>query len=139
MKLLGPLNALPKEVRVVIREGVVPWLVMTDPLYFLIKQYIRPFKIVAKVRLVAYRLELLQKLSGVHNTFYVSNLKKCLLDKTLAIQLEEIQVDDKLHFVKEPVEIMDWKSKNKERSRIPIIKVRWNSNRGPEFTWELED
>ncbi|GKB32139.1 hypothetical protein Tco_0871540 [Tanacetum coccineum] len=71
--------------------------------------------------------------------FYVSNLKKCLSDESLVIPLEELRVDDKLHLVKEPVEVMDHKIKQLKRSRIPIIKVRWNSKRGPEFTWERED
>ncbi|GJS81116.1 retrotransposon protein, putative, ty3-gypsy subclass [Tanacetum coccineum] len=68
---------------------------------------IRPFKILARIGPVAYRLELPLELSGVHNTFHVSNLKKCLSDETLVIPLEEIQVDDKLYFIEEPVEIMD--------------------------------
>ncbi|GJV06298.1 hypothetical protein Tco_1343954 [Tanacetum coccineum] len=88
---------------------------------------------------VAYRLELPEKLSRVHSTFHVSNLKKCLADEPLAIPLDEIQVDDKLHFIEEPVEIMDREVKRLKQSRIPIVKVRWNSMRGPEFTWERED
>ncbi|GJV17560.1 putative reverse transcriptase domain-containing protein [Tanacetum coccineum] len=79
------------------------------------------------------------KLSRVHSTFHVSNLKKCMFDEPLAIPLDEIQVDDKLHFIKEPVEIMDREVKRLKHSRIPIFKVRWNSRRGPEFTWERED
>ncbi|GJZ96268.1 hypothetical protein Tco_0668602 [Tanacetum coccineum] len=66
-------------------------------------RYIGPFKILAKVGTLAYRLELLEQLSRVHSTFHVSNLKKL------------------------------------KQSRIPIVKIRWNSRRGPEFTWELED
>ncbi|GKB84818.1 hypothetical protein Tco_0957090, partial [Tanacetum coccineum] len=80
-----------------------------------------------------------QQLSRVHSTFYVSNLKKCLSDEQLEIPLDEIHIDDKLHFVEEPVEIMDHEVKRLKQSRIPIIKVRWNSRRGPEFTWERED
>ncbi|GKE27045.1 hypothetical protein Tco_1442429, partial [Tanacetum coccineum] len=57
----------------------------------------------------------------------------------LAISLDEIHIDDKLYFVEEPVEIMDREFKRLKQSRIPIIKVRWNSRRGPEFTWECED
>ncbi|GKE98217.1 hypothetical protein Tco_0021568 [Tanacetum coccineum] len=71
--------------------------------------------------------------------FHVLNLKKCLSDKSLVIPLEELHVDDKLHFMEEPVEVMDREIKHLKRSRIPIIKVRWNSKRGPEFTWERED
>ncbi|GKC38440.1 hypothetical protein Tco_1050824 [Tanacetum coccineum] len=66
-------------------------------------------------------------------------MKKGLFDESLVIPLEELRVDDKLHFVEEPIEVMDREIKQLKRSRIPIIKVRWNSKRGPEFTWECED
>ncbi|GKF24665.1 hypothetical protein Tco_0076987, partial [Tanacetum coccineum] len=102
-------------------------------------RYIRPFKILAKVGIVAYRLELPEKLSCVHSTFHVSTLKKCLSDEPLAIPLDEIHVDDKLNFIEEPVEIMDREVKRLKQSRILIVKVRWNSRRGPEYTWERED
>ncbi|GJU73475.1 hypothetical protein Tco_1264880 [Tanacetum coccineum] len=75
----------------------------------------------------------------IHNTFHVSNLKKCLADKNLVIPLEEIRLGDKLHFIEEPVDIMDREVKQLKQSRIPIVKVRWNLWRGPEFTWEQED
>ncbi|GJR58684.1 putative reverse transcriptase domain-containing protein [Tanacetum coccineum] len=102
-------------------------------------RYVGPFKVIERVGTVAYKLELPQQLSRVHNTFHVSNLKKCLSDESLVIPLEELRVDDKLHFVEEPVEVMDREIKQLKRSHIPIIKVRWNSKRGPEFTWERED
>ncbi|GJT54661.1 putative reverse transcriptase domain-containing protein [Tanacetum coccineum] len=102
-------------------------------------RYIRPFKVLAKVGTVASRLELPQQLSRVYSTFYVSNLKKCLSDEPLAVPLDEIHIDDKLRFVEEPVEIMDREVKRLKQNRIPIIKVWWNSRRGPEFTWERED
>ncbi|GJQ90411.1 reverse transcriptase domain-containing protein [Tanacetum coccineum] len=85
------------------------------------------------------RLELPQELSRVHHTFHVSNLKKCYADEPLVMPLEGIHVDDKLQFVEEPVEIMEREIKRLKRSRIPLVKVRWNSRRGPEFTWERED
>ncbi|GJX49031.1 reverse transcriptase domain-containing protein [Tanacetum coccineum] len=75
----------------------------------------------------------------VNSTFHVLNLKKCISDVTLAIPLDEIQIDDKLHFIEEPVEIMDCDVKRLKQSHIPIVKVRWNSRRGHEFTWERED
>ncbi|GJX02474.1 hypothetical protein Tco_0186387 [Tanacetum coccineum] len=77
------------------------------------------------------------ELSKVHNTFHVSNLKKCYADEPLAVPLDRLHFDDKLHFVEEPVEIIDHEVKQLKRSRIPLVKVRWNSKRGPEFTWEL--
>ncbi|GJZ55012.1 putative reverse transcriptase domain-containing protein [Tanacetum coccineum] len=87
-------------------------------------RYIGPFKIIAKVGIVAYLLELLERLSRVHSTFHVSKLKKCMADEPLAIPLDEIQVNDKLHFVEEPVEIMDREVKRLRQSSIPIVKVR---------------
>ncbi|GJX38793.1 putative reverse transcriptase domain-containing protein [Tanacetum coccineum] len=97
-------------------------------------RYIGPFKVLAKVGPVAYQLELPQQLSKFHSTFHVLNLKKYLSDETLVIPLEEIQIDDKLHFIEEPMEIIDREVKRLKQSRIPIVKVRWNSMRGPEFT-----
>nr|GEW83727.1 putative reverse transcriptase domain-containing protein [Tanacetum cinerariifolium] len=102
-------------------------------------RYIGPFKLIERIGLVAYKLELPEKLRGIHNTFHVSNLKKYLADENLVNLLEEIQLDDKLHFIQEPVEIMDREVKQLKQSRIPIVKVRWNSRRGPEYTWERED
>ncbi|GJW52667.1 putative reverse transcriptase domain-containing protein [Tanacetum coccineum] len=90
-------------------------------------------------RKVAYKLELPEELSNVHSTFHISNLKKCLSDESHVIPMKELRLDDKLNFVEEPVEIMDREVKQLKQSRIPIIKVRWNSKRGPEFTWERED
>ncbi|GJX83536.1 putative reverse transcriptase domain-containing protein [Tanacetum coccineum] len=96
-------------------------------------------KVLEKVGVVAYKLELPQELSRVHNTFHVSNLKKCYSDDPLVVSLEGLHVDDKLYFIEEPVKIMDREVKRLRQSRVPIVKVRWNSRRGPEFTWERED
>ncbi|GKF69993.1 hypothetical protein Tco_0203050, partial [Tanacetum coccineum] len=63
----------------------------------------------------------------------------CMVNEPLVIPLDEIQIDDKLHFIKEPVNIMDREVKRLKKSHIPIVKVHWNSSRGPEFTWERED
>ncbi|GKC43401.1 hypothetical protein Tco_1061123, partial [Tanacetum coccineum] len=85
-------------------------------------RYIRPFKILERIGPVEYKLELPEELSNVHNTFH-----------------DKLQLNDKLNFVEEPVENMDHEIKQLKRSRIPIIKMRWNSKRGPEFTWERKD
>nr|GEX29664.1 putative reverse transcriptase domain-containing protein [Tanacetum cinerariifolium] len=102
-------------------------------------RYIGPFKVLTKVGTVSCSLELPDQLSRVHSTFYVSNLKNCYADEPLDISLDEIQTDDKLDFIEEPVEIIDREVKQLKQSRISIVKVRWNSRRGPEFTWEWED
>ncbi|GKA65090.1 putative reverse transcriptase domain-containing protein [Tanacetum coccineum] len=102
-------------------------------------RHVGPFKIINRVGPVAYKLELPDELRGIHNTFHVSNLKKCLADENLIIPIEEIQLDDKLHVIEEPMEIMDREVKQLKKSRIPIVKVRGNSRRCPEFTWERED
>ncbi|GJR98091.1 putative reverse transcriptase domain-containing protein [Tanacetum coccineum] len=74
-------------------------------------------------RKVAYKLELPEELSNVHNTFHVSSLKKCLSDESLVIPMKELLLDDKLNFVEEPVEIIDREVKQLKKSRIPIVKV----------------
>ncbi|GJR39267.1 retrovirus-related pol polyprotein from transposon TNT 1-94 [Tanacetum coccineum] len=109
-------------------EAVKNWKAPTTP------SEIRSF-----LGLTAYRLRLPKELSEVHDTFHVSNLKKYLADANLHVPLDEIKVDKTLHFVEKPVEIMDREVKTLKRSKIPIVKVHWNSNRGLEFTWECED
>ncbi|KAI3810920.1 hypothetical protein L1987_20584 [Smallanthus sonchifolius] len=102
-------------------------------------RYVRPFKIVKRIGPVAYQLDLPEGLSGVHNVFHVSDLKKCLKDKSLAVPLEELHINEQLRFIEEPVKITNREVKMLKRSKIPIVRVRWNSKRGPEFTWERED
>ncbi|GKC26754.1 putative reverse transcriptase domain-containing protein, partial [Tanacetum coccineum] len=102
-------------------------------------RYIGPFKILARVGPVAYTLELPEELKGIHSTFHVLNLKKCLAEGDIVVPIDEIQLDDKLHMIEEPVEVVDREVKRLKQSCIPIVKVHWNSQRGPEFTWERED
>nr|GEV07200.1 reverse transcriptase domain-containing protein [Tanacetum cinerariifolium] len=101
--------------------------------------YIGLFKILARVGHVAYMLELPEELKGIHTTFHFSNLKKCLAKDDVVVPIDEIQLDDKLHMIEEPVEVVDREVKRLKHSQIPIVKVRWNSQRGLEFTWEHED
>ncbi|GJR46614.1 reverse transcriptase domain-containing protein [Tanacetum coccineum] len=102
-------------------------------------RFIGPFEILKRIGSMAYRLRLPEELSGVHDTFYVSKLKNCLADAILHVPSDEIKVDKTLRFVEEPLKIMDREVKTLKRIKIPIVKVRWNSKRGPEFTWECED
>ncbi|GJY83438.1 putative reverse transcriptase domain-containing protein [Tanacetum coccineum] len=102
-------------------------------------RFVGPFEILERIGPVAYRLRLPEELSSVQCTLHVSNLKKCLADANLHVPLVEIKVDKTLRFVEEPLEIMNREVKTLKRSKIPIVKVRWNSKRGPEFTCERED
>nr|GEY76862.1 putative reverse transcriptase domain-containing protein [Tanacetum cinerariifolium] len=102
-------------------------------------RYVGPFKVLEKIGKVAYKLKLPKERSRVHNTFHVSNLKKYHADEPLAVSLDGLHLYDKLHYVNEPVEIVDHEVKRLKQSRIPLVKFRWNSKQGPEFTWERED
>nr|GEX47692.1 putative reverse transcriptase domain-containing protein [Tanacetum cinerariifolium] len=97
-------------------------------------RYVGPFEIVKCIRPVAYRLKLPQELSCVHDTFHVSNLKKCLAELDVQVALDEIEIDENLHFVEEPIEIVERDVKQLKRRRIPLVKVRWNSRQGAEYT-----
>ncbi|KAJ9552885.1 hypothetical protein OSB04_016930 [Centaurea solstitialis] len=101
-------------------------------------RFVGPFEVIERIGPVAYRLDLPIELNSIHDTFHVSNLKKCLSEETVVLPLDEIQVDGQLRVSEEPIEILDREIKQLRRSRIPINKVRWNSRHGPEFTWERE-
>ncbi|GKF89228.1 hypothetical protein Tco_0263191, partial [Tanacetum coccineum] len=102
-------------------------------------RYVGPFKIIERVGPMAYRLKLPQELSCVYDTFHVSNLKKCLVEPDVQVLLDEIEIDENLRFVEEPLEIVERDVKKIKRRRIPLVKVRWNSRQGVEYTWERED
>nr|GEV66553.1 putative reverse transcriptase domain-containing protein [Tanacetum cinerariifolium] len=102
-------------------------------------RYVGPFEILERIGPVAYRLRFLEELSSVHDTFHVLYLKKCLADASLHVPLDEIKIDGTLCFVEEPVEIMDREVKSLKHSKISLVKVRWNTKRGLEFTWESKD
>ncbi|GKA41384.1 hypothetical protein Tco_0733977 [Tanacetum coccineum] len=97
-------------------------------------RYVGPFEILERMGLIAYRLRLLEELNSVHDTFHVSNLKKCLADTNIHVPLDEIKVDKTLCFVEETVEIKDREVKRLKRRKIALVKVRWNLKHGPEFT-----
>ncbi|GKA33969.1 hypothetical protein Tco_0720398 [Tanacetum coccineum] len=112
--------------KVMLKVSLWKWVIRFGKREKLNPRYILHFKIIAKVRTVAYRLELPEQLSRVHSTFHVSNMKKCLSEENLTIPLDEIQIDDKLHFIEEPVEIMDREVKRLKQSRILIVKVSYD-------------
>nr|GEW93914.1 putative reverse transcriptase domain-containing protein [Tanacetum cinerariifolium] len=129
------------EVRDRVLLKVSPWKIV---IHFekrgkLAPRYVGPFKILERIDHVAYRLRLSEELSSVRDTFHVLNLKKCLADASLHVPLDEIKIDKTLYFVEDPVEIMDREVRSLKRSKISLVKVCWNSKRGPEFTWERED
>ena len=101
-------------------------------------RYIRPFRIVARVGRVAYRLELPEELSRIHNTFHVSQLRKCIMDQEAVVSLDDIQVDERLNYVERPVAILERKKKILRNKEIPLVKVQWEHRKGSEWTWEPE-
>ncbi|KAJ9544494.1 hypothetical protein OSB04_024201 [Centaurea solstitialis] len=101
-------------------------------------RYIGPFTVLARVGKVAYRLELPAVLGQIHNTFHVSQLRKCLADKTAHIPLDDIQVDESLNYVERPVAVIDRKVKRLRSKEIGIVKVQWQHRKGSEWTWEPE-
>nr|GFA07176.1 putative reverse transcriptase domain-containing protein [Tanacetum cinerariifolium] len=110
-----------------------------DSIWVIVDRLTKSAYFLPKKKTDTYKLELPDKLYGIHDTLNVSNLKRCFVNDDVVIPLDEVQLDDKLHFVEEPIEIMDREVKRLKQSRIPIVKVCWNSRRGSEFTWEHED
>ncbi|GKE38507.1 hypothetical protein Tco_1461912, partial [Tanacetum coccineum] len=129
------------EVRDSVLLKVSPWkgVILFGKRGKLAPSYVGPFEILKRIGPIAYRLRLPEELSRVHDTFHVSNLKKCLADASLHVPLDEIKVDKTLRFVEKPVEIMNRKVKSLKRSRILLVKVHLNSKCDPVFTWERED
>nr|GEX71268.1 putative reverse transcriptase domain-containing protein [Tanacetum cinerariifolium] len=110
--------------KVMLKVSPWKWVVRFGKRGKLNPMYVGPFKVLEKIGKVAYKLELPEELSRVHNTFHVSNLKKCHADEPLAVPLDGLHFDDKLHFVEEPVEIVDHEVKRLKQSRIPLVKAR---------------
>jgi hypothetical protein len=101
-------------------------------------RYIGPYKVIARVGKVAYRLELPDELSLIHNTFHVSQLRKCIVDESTVIPLEDIQIDERLNYVEKPIAITDRKSRTSRNKVVNLVKVQWQHRKGSEWTWEPE-
>ncbi|KAD3640786.1 hypothetical protein E3N88_30009 [Mikania micrantha] len=101
--------------------------------------FIGPFRIIAPIGNVAYRLELPEELSGIHDTFHVSYLRKCLADESAYVPLEDLEIDDKLNYVEKPIAILDRQVKQLRNKSLNQVKVQWKNRRGSDATWESED
>jgi hypothetical protein len=102
-------------------------------------RFIGPFKVIARVGKVAYRLELPPELSQIHNTFHVSQLRKCLADESAHVPIDDIQVDERLNYVERPIAILERKTKSLRNKEIGLVKVQWQHRKGSEWTWEPEE
>ncbi|XP_071687769.1 uncharacterized protein [Rutidosis leptorrhynchoides] len=111
-------------------------------------RYVGPFEIIARVGKVAYRLALPEELSAIHDTFHVSQLRKCLADeamyvpdvmRALLVPLNEIDIDEKLRYAEEPIKILDQRTKQLRNKIVTLLKVQWKYRKGSECTWEPED
>ena len=88
---------------------------------------------------MAYRLDLPVELEGIHSTFHVSHLRKCLADEVLHVPLNDIELDEQLNYVEQPIEIVDRKEKQLRNKGILLVKVIWKHRRGSDATWEVEE
>ena len=101
-------------------------------------RYIGPYRVIARVGRVAYRLELPEELSLIHNTFHVSQLRKCIVDESAVVPLEDIQIDERLNYVEKPIAILERKVKKLHNKEVSTVKVQWQHRKGSEWTWEPE-
>lgn len=104
-------------------------------------RFIGPYKVIARVGKVAYQLELPDELSSIHNTFHVSQLRKCIVDDAAVVPLEDIQIDKQhLNYVEKPIAVVDRKSKTLRNGKtVHSVKIQWQHKKGSEYTWEPED
>ena len=101
-------------------------------------RYIGLFRVIARVGRVAYRLELPAELGQIHDTFHVSQLRKCIADESAVVPLEDIQVDVSLNYVERPVANMDRKVKVLRNKEVPLVQVQWPHRSSSKLTWALE-
>ena len=102
-------------------------------------RYIGPFRVSAWVGKVAYHLDPSNELSQIHNTFHVSQLRKCVTNEDVVVSLDEIQVDESLNYIERPITVLDRKTKVLQNKDVKLVKVQWQHRRGSEWTWEPED
>ena len=102
-------------------------------------RYIGPFSIIRRVGTVAYQLELPSQLQRIHNTFHISNLRKCLADEEAKVPLEEISVNERLHYKEEPEKIIDQTTRKLRNKEVALVKIQWKYHKGRDATWENEE
>ncbi|KAJ9547200.1 hypothetical protein OSB04_019743 [Centaurea solstitialis] len=101
-------------------------------------RFIGPFKVTARVGKVAYRLELPSELEQIHDTFHVSQLRKCLVDESAHVPIHDIQVDERLNYIERPIAILERKTKTLRNKGVGLVKVQWEHRKGSKWTWEPE-
>ncbi|WVZ63290.1 hypothetical protein U9M48_012932 [Paspalum notatum var. saurae] len=102
-------------------------------------RYIRPYKIEERIGKVAYKLQLPESMSDIHNVFHVSQLKKCLKEPARQAELEALDLQPDLRYKEVPIKILDTGVKKTRRSAIKICRVLWSRHGEEESTWERED
>ncbi|KAJ9546714.1 hypothetical protein OSB04_019257 [Centaurea solstitialis] len=102
------------------------------------RRFIGPFKVIARVGKVAYRLELPLEISLIHDTFHVSQLRKCLVDESAHIPIDDIQIDERFNYIERPIAVLERKTKTLRNKEIGLVKVQWEHRKGSEWTWEPE-
>ena len=101
-------------------------------------RFIGPFEILDRVGAVAYRIAMPPSLSGVHNVFHISMLRKYVSDPTHVLSYEGLELDQDLSYEEKPVHLLDKKDKVLRNKTIPLVKVLWRNSKSEEATWELE-
>ena len=120
-------------------DSIILLLNVSESKEKLAPRYIGLCSILQRVGSVAYELELSPEVGNVHDTFHVSNLKKCLADTPVIIPIKDVMINDKFQFIEEPLEIVDKNVKRLRRSHVSLVKVLWNSRHGHRYTWKRED
>jgi hypothetical protein len=102
-------------------------------------RYIGPFLILEQCGPVAYRLQLPETLSAVHNVFHVSQLKKCLQVPNRTVEVTDVALEPDLTYLEHPIRVLDQKDRVTRRRTVKVYKIQWNQHIEDEATWETQD